>query len=925
MIEYICSEKIEDILKSLISSNSTINQNEQLRKALVDGHAEAIEKMNNLYESSNHLFAIRVWGYYVYFLGEGLFTNGSVINSLLKLPEKTFVHTNEEIRFQTFQSWRYLIDSVQNESLLMPKRLLLITRPITAGFKQTEVDQSCFLTWIHLLSVIGSTNIVNLFPYIFSPIVPLALEDANFSNYCYTIICALFSKENSSFNNKLKVDFQISLKSMPELSGQWLLANIKVIIQVLQYFRVDHSGKSLSSETQKLNDSITIEDADLLQTNQLRERIEIWSSMLERVALVDTKDCNSVALTQLVLKSMEAISNSAIEFTLAHHNETTNEFIIHFIKSVHNIVIRILPKSILYSQEYKTQKLPDRDDSIMIPYVNLIEVGLIDKLNIGLSLLPIINEIIQFSCSNSPDISSKINSILDIFYPVLIKKELDIKDLKFIIQFWVQNSSIVQNFIDRSQQISSNSIGSSKSINIKSILLWPLKVVSLCDNWDTSKQKEDDGDSELSIICDSLVQSWKSLLQSFHRYSSIRTSSNPLVEQIIDGIESSTNWKHPSNLEIYVGVVSTLLSILDPTSSTSSSSSKKKNDQMEAFFTHIFSFINKIFMLVDGNKYLPCIQSELNTSSSQQQKEHLASFKKICNQSWHSLLDVSSKAVGTNHEQGDQLLLAIGELLNTAFLSKQTLVTEKTLDFWNSTFGDRKHLNYSSTLWTTLSAVKRKVDIKLPPRENPPDLDDSFDDNSNRIIPAATLGSFQGSLQLLPEIKMAPTDFQFDRDHIMKKNNKDNNNNNNQSNNKNNNKVNGKEKEKEKEQPLKRKKLSPDQKQHEEIDQNETKEILFVLDSPVQASKKSSPQNSSANSTPNLQIALCDDSTMEMDNINHQHSNDYQKEEYIKTQLTMMSTLNFENFSNQSLLEYQGLALLIANEINGTLQKRLAK
>lgn len=83
------------------------------------------------------MHAIKIWGLYTYLLGPMIF-KGSIINSLLKVPERAFTSSHSTTRGETYVSWKYLIANFgQQEGKnghLAPKRLKLLMSPFLNRF-----------------------------------------------------------------------------------------------------------------------------------------------------------------------------------------------------------------------------------------------------------------------------------------------------------------------------------------------------------------------------------------------------------------------------------------------------------------------------------------------------------------------------------------------------------------------------------------------------------------------------------------------------------------------------------------------------------------------------------------------------------------------------------------------------------------------
>ena len=71
-----------------------------------DVRAVYLEKMDALLKEGHVVAVVRAWGYFVALLGSYLFKS-NLLNTLLKIPEKTFTHSTPAVRTVSFVSWTY--------------------------------------------------------------------------------------------------------------------------------------------------------------------------------------------------------------------------------------------------------------------------------------------------------------------------------------------------------------------------------------------------------------------------------------------------------------------------------------------------------------------------------------------------------------------------------------------------------------------------------------------------------------------------------------------------------------------------------------------------------------------------------------------------------------------------------------------------
>ena len=90
--------------------------------------------------SKNDLAGIRAWQATIRLLGSVIhYPSGtSLLNSILTVAEKGFKCENMTIRCETFAAWKVLIDNfaLNDEILLQPKRIKLISRPLVVSTKE---------------------------------------------------------------------------------------------------------------------------------------------------------------------------------------------------------------------------------------------------------------------------------------------------------------------------------------------------------------------------------------------------------------------------------------------------------------------------------------------------------------------------------------------------------------------------------------------------------------------------------------------------------------------------------------------------------------------------------------------------------------------------------------------------------------------
>jgi hypothetical protein len=133
---------------------------------------------------------LKVWGKFIPLLGTFLFKD-NLINALLKIPQKTFLHPSVQLRLLTLDVWTNLMDHFgrQKGGLLVVKRLHLIMLPLVNNVltdKDLSVRQACITTWRYLVtSVLRASS--NITAEVWQHLCPPAMVSAAIDDHTITM------------------------------------------------------------------------------------------------------------------------------------------------------------------------------------------------------------------------------------------------------------------------------------------------------------------------------------------------------------------------------------------------------------------------------------------------------------------------------------------------------------------------------------------------------------------------------------------------------------------------------------------------------------------------------------------------------------------------------------------------------------------
>ncbi|EGG17739.1 hypothetical protein DFA_08738 [Cavenderia fasciculata] len=856
----------------------------ELTQGLIQEIDVFISKLTSL-NDKNELHCATIWGYFIYFLGEELFSN-SIINKILKLPEKWFVCLeNPELRCQTFISWRYLIDALRQKSLVIPKRLNLIATPLSLGLKRetnSNVKLNCFITWLYLLNALGG-DLPNTFHIVASPIITFLIEDNDFGLDCLNLLSIILLKE-SKMRETIFKSYQIAIEPFQDsfISSQWINQNFGLLQKVLL------------TSLEKTKDVL----------------IEIWQGLLDRVSEICNKESsdngNIQQLIQNILKTFEGIANRIIM-----EEQCQNSLNIQYLQTVLQFLIRSIPRSILFSIDYSQKSKQKQLTPFDFIMSNLLDIGInVKDKELKTTIKTILNDSIQFSCSNSPDLLLKIVSALDI---INIEENNQIDSIDFILQFWILNATIIFNSFEKSQFMSSHMINQKSLTSLRMVLVYPFKML---DSLKVSSE----------TILD-LKKCWKNLFESFYRVFSIKTSLIVCLDQIIENI-STTRWQ--LNLDFCLDTIVSVLQLMDFNSTTTTKN--KSSDDIFTKYSDTFRFLNTILIELNWVNYElnqsiggnvksiitilnQIFEKKVNGQSKQlfglleifnpsfnlymksppkdiskEAKSSIALVKNAFNKLWSDILN-SATTIVKNEGYNDDLLAKFNDLLVNAFQSRQQSIMDSTLSFWNQTFGQSPNykLNYTPTLHSILNGLKEKVDIKIPLSSSDFNHNQQQKPDINATLESLDTCTFQDKSNLPITnnfVKNQKPNVQNDQKVTKRK------------------KMDGG-----------RPSIVTSTSPIKNDDHDTTIPEIDIDLPPVKSSLSTSTPPGSSKTAP----ASPDDEMMVIQNRVAQANSSNMD---IKSLLLNITRLNFEEYSTNSLLEFQGLALLISNEINGTLLQR---
>ncbi|KAM7265279.1 hypothetical protein ACFE04_002962 [Oxalis oulophora] len=135
-------------------------------------------RMNDLLKQGSKVQAMQAWGWFVRFLGSSATSKKTrrLINDMLKIPQQTFSENSPQIQISTLVAWECLIDALIQPSLLacktnegtyidiqangLSKSIKLIMTPLI-GIMSSKCDVSvhsrCLKTWCYLLHKLDSS------------------------------------------------------------------------------------------------------------------------------------------------------------------------------------------------------------------------------------------------------------------------------------------------------------------------------------------------------------------------------------------------------------------------------------------------------------------------------------------------------------------------------------------------------------------------------------------------------------------------------------------------------------------------------------------------------------------------------------------------------------------------------------------------
>ncbi|KAJ8025295.1 Telomere-associated protein RIF1 [Holothuria leucospilota] len=144
-----------------------------------------IVDMAELFTNKQEHYVLQVWKLYMDLLGKALHKGGSLINLMLRVVEQGFKHGFPEIKRESFQAWKTLIDNfaLDLDVLSNAKRLKLLMQPFLAtSTKQESVAIAKFDAWWHLCIALGP-RLASNFEVVLAPLLQFCLGFTHSASY----------------------------------------------------------------------------------------------------------------------------------------------------------------------------------------------------------------------------------------------------------------------------------------------------------------------------------------------------------------------------------------------------------------------------------------------------------------------------------------------------------------------------------------------------------------------------------------------------------------------------------------------------------------------------------------------------------------------------------------------------------------------
>eukprot|EP00026_Physarum_polycephalum_P001107 Phypoly_transcript_01108.p1 GENE.Phypoly_transcript_01108~~Phypoly_transcript_01108.p1 ORF type:complete len:1198 (-),score=163.25 Phypoly_transcript_01108:89-3652(-) len=346
---------------------------------------EALTSADNLFDSllgllalqdKEALHAVRVWGYLILALGKYLL-KGDLINHLLKIPNKTFLHASTSVRIATFHNWRCLIDNFSDgDSLNSTRRLKLLMMPFYNSItKDPDVSarQAGFMTWAYLVSKVACAKLLDnseVFKQVILSYLTHVVRDSEPDIYNLGLEAAglllrnpeAIAQGNShplSRHTTLDILANIQLEPNSELLQQQNAQALVFFLSVVQ-----EAGMKSSLASAEPNNTLHPVTFDLAR--------EVWRGLVQRVSKYED---NKELVSKLVVLAGELCSKHLVKYSAMIYEEL--------------LTVDALRKTLLSSKKIKLQL--DKDEEV-IPIVylsaywillgNITDVSSLDELNI---------------------------------------------------------------------------------------------------------------------------------------------------------------------------------------------------------------------------------------------------------------------------------------------------------------------------------------------------------------------------------------------------------------------------------------------------------------------------------------------------------------------------------------------------------------